>query len=166
MNGKRADKKLILNEHDLISVYIADEVLDSFKNDEKMLSPSLELESLIFYEDENIILINKPRGLLVQKDSKNVKALDDMVISYLTEKKEYDEVFADERKTFQSSNVSVLLARQALKHYFLYENVFLIFYFYQRCIRVKYFNINSLIFPDSTNLSYSIKCSRKRIIKR
>ena len=34
-----------------------------------------------------------------------------------------DEVFPDERKIFQSSNISVLLAKQALKHFFLFENI-------------------------------------------
>ena len=35
-----------------------------------------------------------------------------------------DEVFPEERKSFQSSNISVLLAKQALPHFFLYENIF------------------------------------------
>lgn len=34
-----------------------------------------------------------------------------------------DEVFPTERKTFQSSNISVLLAKESLKHYFLYEHL-------------------------------------------
>lgn len=34
-----------------------------------------------------------------------------------------DEVFPNERKTFQSSNISVLLAKHTIKHYFLYENI-------------------------------------------
>ena len=33
------------------------------------------------------------------------------------------EVFPNERKTFQSSNVSVNIARVALKRYFLFENI-------------------------------------------
>ena len=34
-----------------------------------------------------------------------------------------DDVFPEERKIFQSSNISVLLAAQALKHFYLYENI-------------------------------------------
>jgi len=34
-----------------------------------------------------------------------------------------DEVFANERKTFGSVNISVVLAKNAIKHYFLYENI-------------------------------------------
>lgn len=34
-----------------------------------------------------------------------------------------DDVFPNERKTFQSSNISVFLAKLTLKHYYLFENV-------------------------------------------
>lgn len=37
--------------------------------------------------------------------------------------KAVDEVFPKERKIFQSSNLSVALAKQTIKHYYLYENI-------------------------------------------
>lgn len=59
-----------------------------------------------------------------------------------------DEVFPSERKTFQSSNISVLLAKEALRHYFLFEHL------------LQRFNINfspkqkSLFFITLTNNFY------------
>ena len=50
-----------------------------------------------------------------------------IVYPVLAEGKRYvdalDEVFPNERKTFKSSNISVLLAKLTLKHFFLFENI-------------------------------------------
>lgn len=90
VNGIRKDMKSIVHENDQILVYIPDNKLDSFVNQEKDIFPSIEIEPYIIYEDENILLVNKPRGMLVQKNEKNVKSLDDLVLSYLLAKGEYD----------------------------------------------------------------------------
>lgn len=90
INNHHEDLKTKVNANDVISIYISDDKLDEFQSGEKHIVASNDLEPLIIYEDDNILLINKPRGLLVQKDSKNVKSLDDMVLSYLSYKGEYD----------------------------------------------------------------------------
>ena len=90
VNGHWQDKKYIIQEGDLVSIYIKDDELDLCKND-KNLSPKDNLSNLIIYEDKNIIIINKPRGLLVQKgNDKFTKSLDVMVLEYLYFKGEYD----------------------------------------------------------------------------
>ena len=44
----------------------------------------MDIKTLIIYEDENIVIINKPRGLLLQQDGDNShKSLDKMVGDYL-----------------------------------------------------------------------------------
>jgi 23S rRNA pseudouridine955/2504/2580 synthase len=44
----------------------------------------MNIKSLIIYEDENIVIINKPRGLLLQQDGDNShESLDKMVSDYL-----------------------------------------------------------------------------------
>lgn len=90
VNNHREDRKFIVHQNDVVSIYISDEKYDEFISEENVVKPNNELEQYIIYEDENILLVNKPRGLLVQKDRKNVKALDDMVLSYLSYKGEYD----------------------------------------------------------------------------
>ena len=90
VNGVRKDMKTVVHQNDQILVYIPDDKLDSFVNEEKDIVPSREIEPYIIYEDDNILLVNKPRGMLVQKNEKNVKSLDDLVLAYLLAKGEYD----------------------------------------------------------------------------
>ena len=89
VNGHWQKEKYILNEDDEVSIYITDTQLNDFKKKSEEIEVS-NISSWIIYEDKNILLINKPRGVLVQKDEKDSSALDKMVISYLTEKGEYD----------------------------------------------------------------------------
>ena len=90
INNRPKDRKEKVSEGDVIAIYISDKQLEEFSSTEKEVRPSDELIPYIVYEDDNILIINKPRGLLVQKDKVNVKALDDMVLSYLAYKGEYD----------------------------------------------------------------------------
>ena len=89
VDGHWQKEKYILQEGEEVTIYITDEQLDEFKK--KTLDTNVSnISSWIVYEDNNILLINKPRGVIVQKDEKDSIALDDMVISYLTNKGEYD----------------------------------------------------------------------------
>ena len=89
VNDKRVDIDYILKENDVIKIYVTDEQLESFNKPKEFDLTTYNLD--IIYEDENIIIINKPKGLLVHSDDKNNKAtLDKYVISYLISKGEYD----------------------------------------------------------------------------
>ena len=89
VNGHWQDKKYIISSGEEVSIYITDSQLEEFKR--QVESKQVEdISNWIIYEDENILLINKPRGVLVQKNSENSNALDEMVISYLINKGEYD----------------------------------------------------------------------------
>lgn len=56
-----------------------------------------------------------------------IKLASDIVRKVIVDGKDYvdavDEVFPEERKIFKSSNISVLLARKTISHYFLFENI-------------------------------------------
>ena len=43
----------------------------------------MDIKSIIVHEDENILVINKPRGLLLQQDNSGAPSLDNMVSAYL-----------------------------------------------------------------------------------
>lgn len=89
VNGHWQDKKYIISSGEEVSIYITDSQLEEFKR--QVESKQVEdISSWIIYEDNNILLINKPRGVLVQKNSEDSNALDEMVISYLIKKGEYD----------------------------------------------------------------------------
>ena len=91
VNGKRiTDGSLPLNEGDFLEAYINDEFFGS--TDEKyeflsLTSPVLD----IVYEDENIILVNKPQGLSVHADeTKTPDTLINRIQKYLYDKDEFN----------------------------------------------------------------------------
>jgi len=87
INGKKQDENYRLVIGDLIELYINDEF---FVNDNKPVFKPIEYNNLIIvYEDDNIILVNKPFGLLCHSDNKNESNLIDMILSYLYENGQY-----------------------------------------------------------------------------
>ena len=91
INGHWRDKKAVVSTDDTVSIYITDADYDKFTSENKEVKSDNYIEQYIVYEDENILIVNKPRGMLVQKDKASGKALDDLVLSYLKYKGEYQE---------------------------------------------------------------------------
>ena len=90
VNGHWQKEKYVVNENEEITVFVTDEQLAEFER-KYNFNPSDEIKDWILYEDNNVLLINKPRGVLVQKDEGyKDKPLDQMVIEYLMFKGEYD----------------------------------------------------------------------------
>ncbi|MCR4682237.1 MAG: RluA family pseudouridine synthase, partial [Clostridiales bacterium] len=90
LNKKRAEPSVILNEGDLVEMYIKDAFFESPEADTEALfdiTPKLD----ILYEDENIILLNKRPGVLVHEDE---EGRDNTLLmhlkAYLVSKGEYD----------------------------------------------------------------------------
>lgn len=90
VNGKRAHEDLILNEGDFLELYINDEFFETKDEAHEFMSlTSVELS--IVYEDENIIIVNKPQGLSVHADeSKTPDTLINRIQKYLYDKGEYN----------------------------------------------------------------------------
>ena len=90
VNGHWEKEKFVLSTDDEVNIYITDQQLEEF-NKKNNYQPNDSIKDWIIYEDKNILLINKPRGVLVQKDDHTTnKALDQLVIEYLMFKGEYD----------------------------------------------------------------------------
>ena len=90
LNGKRCEISTKLREGDSVQLYINDEFFPE-KRDEahRFLNSPKDIE--IVYEDENIILCDKPCGLVVHEDeSGEADTLIDRVLHYLYDKGEYD----------------------------------------------------------------------------
>ena len=87
INGKKQDENYRLVIGDLIELYINDEF---FTLENKDRFKPVEHNNLnIIYEDDNIILVNKPFGLLCHSDNKNEPNLIEMILSYLYENGQY-----------------------------------------------------------------------------
>lgn len=69
INRKRCTAGQILNENDVLELYLSDDVLHVKEKYYDFLKASSELD--IIYEDDNIILLNKKAGILCHPDGKD-----------------------------------------------------------------------------------------------
>jgi len=87
-NGIRIKKDYILKENDILRIYITDAQLEEFNK--RIVNIPTNFNSSIIYEDENILILNKKKGILIHEDkNEKIKTLANEVISYLTNKGEY-----------------------------------------------------------------------------
>lgn len=85
INGKWIKEDYILCEGDVLRIYIKEE----FRKEREI--EECPLTAPIIYEDENIIIFNKPASLPCQPDEKHKGGtLSEMLRSYLTQKGEYN----------------------------------------------------------------------------
>ncbi|HIV67817.1 MAG TPA: RluA family pseudouridine synthase [Candidatus Butyricicoccus stercorigallinarum] len=68
VNGKRTDFAYRLQEGDLLQLYINDEFFGKPKVKEQPAYLSARPNISVIYEDEHILLVNKPAGLVVHED--------------------------------------------------------------------------------------------------
>lgn len=89
LNGAKAEPNTILKEGDVLRFYLSEELLSksSPQSDFRDISPEIN----VIYEDDNILLIDKPVGLVVHEDNDNTSdTLINRVLSYMYQKGEYD----------------------------------------------------------------------------
>jgi 23S rRNA pseudouridine955/2504/2580 synthase len=89
VNGKHIkDGAYKISDGDTVYLYFSDEFFEkpSYLSDFMNISPSLD----IVYEDENLLIVNKPQGVLVHEDNgQNPENLLSHIKSYLYQKGEY-----------------------------------------------------------------------------
>lgn len=90
VNRKRAEISQMLAEGDTIQLFLPDDLFDRENNEASILSHVSPSFSLV-YEDENIILCDKPAGLQVHSDDKeDTNTLITQIQAYLFKKGEYN----------------------------------------------------------------------------
>lgn len=88
VNKKRVTKSYVLSENDVVEIYISEKQYEDFYKKDKL--PNVKIMPDIIYEDENIIIVNKPSGLLVHGDKTEKRiTLTNIVLNYLSGKGEY-----------------------------------------------------------------------------
>ena len=91
INGKWVKENYILKENDLLRIYISDEQLNEFNNPIDISKINYQNEINIVYEDNNILIVNKPKGILIHGDKgEKRKTLANSVLSYLYKKGEFN----------------------------------------------------------------------------
>lgn len=89
VNGHWVKREEIVHEGDAVRVYLTDEQLADFAKPRLAIKRDLDLP--IVYEDRNVLIVDKPAGLLVMGDNKGSKnTLAQKVLDYLYFKDEFD----------------------------------------------------------------------------
>lgn len=94
LNGKKADGSEVLKETDEVCLFLSDETITGFQSSKKSGSTGVEQTGgrkepkefskiRIIYEDEDVLILNKPVGVLSQKAAPEDVSLNEWVISYL-----------------------------------------------------------------------------------
>lgn len=91
LNDKRAEGKEILNIGDNVKLYLSEETILKFKSKTTAKAYTVKnnpIPGIIVYEDDNILVLNKPLGVLSQKTKPEDISLVEMVIDYLIKSKQ------------------------------------------------------------------------------
>lgn len=86
VNGKRADLKYVLKTSDKVQAYINDEFFESENTDIPWLKLSPDIK--VVFEDDDMLIIDKPSGLLSQSEDKD--SAEGRARRYLYDKSEID----------------------------------------------------------------------------
>lgn len=88
LNTKKAEGREILVKGDIVTLYLSDDTIVQFqdkKNEE--IKTITTKEDYVVYKNENIILLNKPVGMLSQKAKKEDFSMNEWLISYCLNEK-------------------------------------------------------------------------------
>lgn len=111
LNGKKATGNEKLNVGDSIRIFMADDTIAKFRGKPVAVAMSskkhnvsnnsnFDIRDIIVYEDENILLVNKPAGILSQKASQSDTSINELLIEYLLMS---DALTEEELSTFKPS---------------------------------------------------------------
>lgn len=89
LNGKKATGNEKLEAGDQVKLFLSDETFDKFSQQDKAARAVTTLD--VLYEDADVLLINKPAGMLSQPDDTKEPSMVEYVIGYLLEKGELTE---------------------------------------------------------------------------
>ena len=87
LNGRRAAGSEILTYGDEVQLFLSDETIEKFSKKEESFAGGFSKPDII-YEDENVLFINKPAGILSQKAEAEDVSMVEIAIAYMLEKED------------------------------------------------------------------------------
>lgn len=104
VNGNKIDNDYVLKDGDAMQLYLKEDTIENFIESREVRRIKRTFQ--IVYEDDHLLLVNKPYGLLVHGDCQEKKnTLINQVTGYLYAKGEYD---PKAEKTFAPASVNRL----------------------------------------------------------
>lgn len=101
LNGSRAAGREIVQEHDVVTLYLSDETMAKFGGGEESCETKAPCrqevnnreawEWSVLYEDADILVLDKPQGVLSQKAHPEDISLNEQMLAYLCERGEWRE---------------------------------------------------------------------------
>lgn len=86
LNGGKATGKELLSSGDSVRFYLSDETFDRFSKEGGPDIKDIGTMPDIVYEDEDVIIVNKPAGMLTQRSSATDVSLNEICLSYVKRK--------------------------------------------------------------------------------
>ncbi|MBO6047898.1 MAG: RluA family pseudouridine synthase [Erysipelotrichaceae bacterium] len=89
VNGKRVKENYIVHSGDIVEMFLYDDKFAQYSSPKTIYDLPVTFD--VVYEDEHILIVNKPTGLLVHEDeNESLNTLDHQVLNYLYQKGDYD----------------------------------------------------------------------------
>ena len=103
LNGNKAAGSEIIAKGDLVKLFLSDETFDKMaprKEHNFSVKNSVKTDLDVVFEDDNIIIVNKPAGILSQKAETKDISINEHIIAYLLETGQFS---VDALQTFKPS---------------------------------------------------------------
>ncbi len=81
LNNSKAEPETLLKKDDLVQLYLSDDTIEKFREKKSLKQTDIHFKTV--YEDENILVVNKPIGLSTQPDKTSARNLVDEIKMYL-----------------------------------------------------------------------------------
>ena len=89
-NGKKGEGNEILQQGDTLQLYLSEETMQSFMEQRTIVQAERHFN--VIYEDDNLLVVSKPAGLLVHPQKREDKeTLIDQILYYLYQKGQFTE---------------------------------------------------------------------------
>lgn len=104
LNNKKISGNEMLKLDDVVKIYLSDETFDKFAGDVKVnvstINSKKQKKLDVVYEDDNILIVNKPVGELSQKAKPEDVSMNEYIIEHMIRNKELTQ---EQLKTFSPS---------------------------------------------------------------
>ncbi|MBC3887077.1 RluA family pseudouridine synthase [Acetobacterium paludosum] len=92
LNGQKSEPSTKIITGDVLHIYFSEETISNFRSS-RTLNKKISINDTsldIIYEDSNLLVLNKPSGILTQPDKTDELSLVDYAVDYLIKKGDYN----------------------------------------------------------------------------